>query len=79
MAYEIEKGVPLPSRGRSGRRPSPLLIALRAMQPGDSVLVPSTDASRGTVSGLAVLVARKQGGEFVTSGVEGGTRVWRIA
>lgn len=78
MAYEIEKGVPLPAP-RSGRTPSPLMITLRAMQPGDSVLVPSGTVPRNTLSSIAVTAGRELGGKFTVRSVDGGLRVWRIA
>lgn len=66
--FVIERGVPLPP-ARRGRKYAPLA---EAMQPGDSVLLPTVVAANGLRHALRML----KRGASATRRVDGGVRVW---
>lgn len=72
--YHIEKGVPVPERGRSGGRGArgPVMSAMMDMDVGDSALMPGVRKTLIT-SKASKLKPRK----FVQRKEQGGVRVWR--
>ena len=72
--YTIERNIPVHAEaGRRGRPTSALGQVIRKMQPGESVVVPSSSA-RST----AVKIARDNGLKVVTRREGDGFRVWRV-
>jgi hypothetical protein len=84
QAFTIEKGVPIPSDGKQTQGFSAML---RAMEVGDSFVVPYDAPGMAKSAGVATNVASRAaqfaranpGFKFVTRTVDGGTRVWRVA
>ena len=74
MAFEIEKGVPLPKsvqRGWTGKYP------WRQLEIGDSFFVPGKTTN--DIGGTVTIARRTTGFKLVTRSVEGGVRIWRVA
>jgi hypothetical protein len=78
MAFEIEKGVPVPALGRGGRRV--LKYPFNEMEVGDSFLVSVGEDSRARVMTRLINAAgHYKPKRFKTAGVPDGVRCWRIA
>ena len=69
---EIEKDVPLPSKGKDGRATK---YRFAEMQVGDSLFDPK--GGKG-LRNAACQWARKNGVKFTSRKMDGGVRVWRI-
>lgn len=75
----IEKGVPVPTDTPKGKR-SPARIKLDAMEPGDSLLIPTRMHSASAAHVMVRAVRRANPGrEYTSRLVQGGVRVWRTA
>lgn len=72
MEYKIEKGIPIPSTGKTG-----MTETLRAMEVGDSVLF-SQYKIPSEIGGAITVRLKAEGKMFIRRAVEGGVRVWRI-
>lgn len=77
MTYRIESGVPLPFNvGGTGRALSPETAAVRALEVGQSVVLPVTSSTKNCV----YWSGRKLGRKFVTRTIGNNQcRVWRFA
>lgn len=76
MAFQIEKGVPIPSsRAVSMRYPFP------DMEVGDSFVVPFSAGQDGRLRSAACAYQRRRGGKFTVRRFtrEGVVRCWRVA
>lgn len=71
MAFEIEKGIPLPEMPKG--KLSGLTAALRSMTPGDSLLVVDCKSSR-----VGAIISQLKELKFATRKVDGGRRIWRL-
>lgn len=69
--YKIEKGIPIPPRDAGG-----LPWTLRQMDPGDSVLVPS---SVKYVAQAMTKCGKGTGRKFVSRQEDAGRRIWRVS
>ena len=76
QAYVIEDGIPLPARTRGLL--SPLGAAVRALDVGQSVMVPGATRKTG-ITGTVWAAGKLFGRKFATRTVEGGIRVWRLS
>lgn len=76
MTYVIEKGVPIPQDRGQGHRTG-FSRALRALEVGDSMLVP--EMTQNGVSARASSLSKITGQKFITRRVEGGIRIWRVS
>lgn len=71
MSIQIEKGIPI---GKHGNERGGVLSTLRAMEIGDSFLLPKDKRN-----GLFATANRVKGRKFVTRTVdESSVRVWRV-
>jgi hypothetical protein len=69
----IEKGIPIASK--SGKEPSPYMVAMNSMEVGDSFLVPE-----GASLSQMYTYAKKLGIKFSSRTiVNGQRRIWRVA
>ena len=76
-ALKIEKGVPVPSKGRGlGRGPN-LRVTLSLMKVGDSIFF--EQAKIASVSSQVCQYQEKLSMKFTCRTVEGGVRVWRVS
>jgi len=77
-ALVIDRGVPLPAATKG--KTSAARATIEQLEPGDSVLVPTSMHSAGVVRLMARSVHRKSPERTFTSRTEaGGTRVWRVS
>ena len=74
--FAIEKNIPMPTTGRSGRRTS---YPFGDMEVGDSFVVPTSDKKATSVYSAAWHYGNKNGKKFSVHKIEGGVRVWRVA
>jgi hypothetical protein len=76
--FQIEDGVPIPTRNGKSQRKYPL----SALLVGQSFFVPfaSDDARKELfrLSSVAIWHGKKTGKKFTVRTVEGGVRVWRV-
>ena len=70
--YKIDKSVPVPFGSPS--------VPFDEMEPGDSVLIPTGDATRRDVTNLIAYQNRssKSQRHYVSRPDDGGTRIWRV-
>lgn len=71
IGMEIEKGIPVPPSMSGGNSEFARLI--RAMEPGDSVLLTTVEKKEH-----ARQVMRSKGRKYASRKVAGGWRVWRV-
>ena len=78
MAYEIQKGVPVPPGNWNNRNAAPggVLDTLRKMEVGDSFVV--TGPEKNQAAAKMSLVAKQTGRKFTQRKTPEGHRVWRI-
>lgn len=69
---EIQSDIPLPSKSHT-----PLWAALRAMQVGQSCLIPDDYSYSNQLSGCANIKLKPK--RFTSRKTAGGRRIWRIA
>lgn len=69
----IEKGVPIPPDVRPFVRISPVMVAARAMEVGDSILIPATQGKQ-----TAGNMGRATGFKFTQRREGDNIRIWRI-
>lgn len=74
MTLVIEKGVPIPQRGRQS---GPLMEKLCNMEVGDSILV--SDRKESNVRSHASHAHKSTGFGFTASKTSQGVRVWRVS
>ena len=74
MAYQIEKGLPMPVPQKK-KREHCMLDGLRSLEPGDSILI--SDRTQGSVysSISKISTVEKQ---FTSKKTPDGIRVWRV-
>lgn len=72
-AVPIEKGVPIPADDRQFKRVSPVMVAARAMEIGDSVVIPASQGKQ-----TAGNMGRATGFKFTQRREGDNIRIWRI-
>jgi hypothetical protein len=71
MTFKIEKGIPIPTKFCN----SGIAATMRAMEVGDSVLVPGT---ANNVSANVAYITRRTSMKFAQRKEGNGYRIWRI-
>lgn len=75
MSFVIEKNIPIPTT--DGRTKSGLAAVLRAMEVGDSILVPPENAV--SARRMAYVANKKTDKRFVSRPMDGrALRIWRV-
>ena len=73
MEYEIRNDIPVPAkRGGKGYR-----AAVLRLEPGESVLLPTTYNSGRAIVADCYAMRNRARGEFTVREVAGGVRIWR--
>ena len=74
--FQIEDAVPLPPHGNTGKagNPGPLLVAIRALEVGQSTWAP---VKPSTAWAAAAKAKKDNSKRFAMRQVDGGTRIWR--
>jgi hypothetical protein len=76
MAYEIEKGVPVPEKGR----PYKVKYPIAKMEIGDSFVIEADDAKTNSRKSYLYALSARAGIRVTTrKQPDGSLRVWRIA
>lgn len=76
MAFEIEKGVPLPQTPKRGR---PRIYPFRDMAVGDSVFVEGNEVIIQRARDSAYRIGSLNAMSFYTEVNDNGVRIWRVA